>query len=312
MVLKRKQGRTMPNRERVNSFSSTTEGHPSVSGLRERSNTAEIHTPPRGRANATSGPLRERAGTADSVRSSDSHDDIAEFNQFKDHSASTAGSTRRRKLVDWIQKRPVPKVLVLKKERSLLPTDTPPKGENNNDTLYFVTGLDLVVFGTVAAADAVLIAGIKPPRYLWYMLSGACCDVIQFFIDVLLHIFFDIQDASVCWALGFTLSIFFRHTTHRYFVFGDYVGGYWNSLARIYAGYSVIIVLSTLFNFVMTKVGTLSHYGTWLLTLMWTGIANYFILKRIWSFGGPSSTSKIIPSALPATIPSFPIVATNI
>lgn len=212
-------------------------------------------------------------------------------------SASSQRGTRRRKIVDWIQKQPVPRILARRRQQqkpvkeSTSATAAAASAVNTGDTVYVLSGLDRVIFGTVAAADAVLIAGVQPPRYLWYMLSGAICDVIQFSMDLFLHRVLEVQDASICWALSFFLSIFFRHTSHRYFVFGDYVGGYWNSLARMYAGYSVIIVLSTLFNILMTRVATLSHYLAWILTLLWTGIANYFILKRIWTFGGSGSSN---------------------
>mmetsp|Transcript_5963 Transcript_5963/g.8854 ORF Transcript_5963/g.8854 Transcript_5963/m.8854 type:complete len:125 (-) Transcript_5963:245-619(-) len=103
---------------------------------------------------------------------------------------------------------------------------------------------------------------------------------------------FHISDPSVCWALAFSFSIIFRHTSHRYLVFGDYVGGYCRSLGRMYGGYSIIIVLSTLFNVVMTKVLMISHYTAWIVTLLWTGIVNYFILKHIWSFGGEKNDSS--------------------
>jgi len=56
----------------------------------------------------------------------------------------------------------------------------------------------------------------------------------------------------------------------------------------MYAGYSIIMVISTIFNIVMTKVFLFSHYTAWIATLLWTGIVNYFILKHIWSFGGSS------------------------
>ena len=79
-----------------------------------------------------------------------------------------------------------------------------------------------------------------------------------------------IEDASICWAATFFLSVVFRHSFHRYLVFGDYVGGYKASLARMYGGYSIIIVLSTLFNILMTRVATFSHYVAWILTLLWT------------------------------------------
>eukprot|EP00566_Odontella_aurita_P024084 CAMPEP_0113585550 /NCGR_PEP_ID=MMETSP0015_2-20120614/33764_1 /TAXON_ID=2838 /ORGANISM="Odontella" /LENGTH=108 /DNA_ID=CAMNT_0000490809 /DNA_START=287 /DNA_END=613 /DNA_ORIENTATION=+ /assembly_acc=CAM_ASM_000160 len=60
----------------------------------------------------------------------------------------------------------------------------------------------------------------------------------------------------------------------------------------MYGGYSVIIVLSTTFNFVATSAAGLAHYVAWVVTLLWTGVANYFILKKLWSFGGKSVDRK--------------------
>ena len=57
-----------------------------------------------------------------------------------------------------------------------------------------IEGLDRVVFGTVSAAEAVSLCGVQPPQYLWYVLSGAICDVIQFLIDCTLHFGVGIED----------------------------------------------------------------------------------------------------------------------
>jgi putative flippase GtrA len=165
----------------------------------------------------------------------------------------------------------------------------------NKDSLSskvpILTGLERTFYGTQPAAEVVQILGIHPPRYLCYMISGFACDILQFAIDFLLYAYF-IPDASMCWALSFAISIVFRHTTHRYLVFGDYVGGYYKSLGRMYAGYSIIIVLSTIFNVIMTKYIQVPHAYAWIITLLWTGIVNYFILKKLWSFGGSSSKQE--------------------
>ena len=158
---------------------------------------------------------------------------------------------------------------------------------NNNilgEKIYFVSGLGKVFYGTQPAADVVKVVGIRPPRYLCYMVSGSGCDIIQFFFYVLAYRQF--EDTSLSWALSFGSSVVFRHTTHRYLVFGDYVGGYWASLRRMYAGYSIIIVLSTVFNYFVTKYVDMPHMVAWILTLLWTGIVNYLILKKLWSFDG--------------------------
>ncbi len=177
-------------------------------------------------------------------------------------------------IITWLESLRVPQTL----RRS--------EGDSRPDGIPIISGLERVLFGTQPACEVVLICGIHPPRYLCYMLSGFICDLIQFTIDVILHKVFLFEDASVCWALGFGISVTFRHTTHRYLVFGDYVGGYWKSLGRMYAGYSIIIVISTLFNIAMTRYLQLPHYVAWIVTLLWTGIVNYFILKKLWSFGG--------------------------
>lgn len=88
-----------------------------------------------------------------------------------------------------------------------------------------ITGIEQVVYGTQPAAELVSFFGVRPPRYLFYMMSGIVCDVIQFLLDIILHFAMEIKDPSVCWGLGFFMSIVFRHTSHRYLVFGDYVGG---------------------------------------------------------------------------------------
>lgn len=150
----------------------------------------------------------------------------------------------------------------------------------------FITGVQTVKSGKLPAADAITILGVRPPRYLFYMVSGAMCDIVQLALDLALHRGFGVSDPSVCWAVTFALSVVVRHTSHRYLVFGRFVGGYWHSLGRMYGGYSVIIVLSTLFNWAVTSAAGLPHYVAWVATLLWTGIANYFILKKLWAFGG--------------------------
>ena len=60
----------------------------------------------------------------------------------------------------------------------------------------------------------------------------------------------------------------------------------------MYAGYSIIIVISTIFNFLMTRKLQLPHYVAWVITLLWTGIVNYFILKKLWTFGKKDDANK--------------------
>lgn len=243
------------NRERTNTSGSLNEsGH-----LRDRTNTNGSFT---GNDDCTTLPLMPPAPSPTRRKSSGG------LQQVEEQQPQKPSSGWSKSMVDWIHRLRLP--------RSGVP---------------LVTGLDRVVFSTQSAAEAVRIAGIQPPRYLCYMLSGGCCDVIQFAMDYILSRHLGVTNASTCWFTTFTASIIFRHSFHRYLVFGDYVGGYWNSLLRMYGGYSVIIVLSTIFHVVVTKWLHLSHTTAWIGTLLWTGIVNYFILKKLWSFGGAGSGS---------------------
>lgn len=162
--------------------------------------------------------------------------------------------------------------------------------DNDNNVVYWITGLEYVFLQVPgeSCADCVKIVGIKPPRYLWYMISGFLNDILQFIVSIGLYNTRGL-DPSACWFLGFTLSIPCRHVLHRYLVFGNYIGGYYHSLGRMYCAYSIIIVLSTIFNKVINtyiqffQSKEVNFIFIFILTLLWTGIVNYFILKKIWT-----------------------------
>lgn len=212
---------------------------------------------------------------------------------MRKHRSASGNTQRCRQIIDRLQGIHIPRYFSLSSylpascdelTSSLAAENSATHDSIDNPYIPLIIGLDRVIFGTLPASSEVTICGIAPPHFFWYMLSGGLCDVVQFGIDYLIYWLFQINEPSVCWALGFTLSIVVRHSSHRYFVFGVYVGGYWNSLMRMYSGYSIIIVLSTVFNLVMTKRMNVSHYVAWVITLLWTGILSYFILKRLWSF----------------------------
>jgi putative flippase GtrA len=163
----------------------------------------------------------------------------------------------------------------------------------------WIQGLASVWYEGRSCADAIRILGMQPPRYLWYMISGGICDIIQFIYNVLLYYRIHVN-VSMAWAIGFVSVIPMRHISHRYLVFGDYVGGYYNSLARMYAGYSVTIIASTILNFAFSR-----HVANmpllYAITMIMTGVANYFILRRFWNSGDSSGTTSTRTSSTTAT-----------
>ena len=132
--------------------------------------------------------------------------------------------------------------------------------------------------------DRYRLFGYRIPQYFWFLISGAFCDIIQALLDYLVSILYlsDWERPTVCWTIGYTLSIIVRHTSHRLLVFGDYEGSYCYSLGRTYLTYSVSIILSMISNHYFISLFHLSHRDAWIITMLWTGILNYFLLKASW------------------------------
>ena len=133
--------------------------------------------------------------------------------------------------------------------------------------------------------DKYTIFGYKIPLYFWFVVSGIICDIIQAFIDFGIYLVYPIdypERATVCWTLSYIISIVFRHYSHKMLVFGDYEGSYWSSLGRMYATYAASIILSMFTNKFLVNNFFFSHRTAWIVTMLWTGILNYFLLKSTW------------------------------
>jgi len=126
--------------------------------------------------------------------------------------------------------------------------------------------------------------GYKIPTYGWFVLSGSICDVIQAFVDYIISLIYwiEYEKATVCWTLSYIFSIFIRHYSHRMLVFGEYDGTYCSSLTRTYLSYSSSIVLSMFTNHLLVTGFDFTHRQAWVITMLWTGIYNYFMLKASW------------------------------
>lgn len=123
------------------------------------------------------------------------------------------------------------------------------------------------------------------PHYFWFLLSGLLCDFAQAGIEFIVYGLYPSElsyKTGACWGISYSLSIIVRHFSHRYLVFGEYEGSYFTSLARTYMTYSSSIVISIITNQLMVEYLLLTHWVAWLVTLLWTGIYNYFMLKSTW------------------------------
>ncbi|MGK3733623.1 MAG: putative flippase GtrA [Bacillariaceae sp.] len=218
---------------------------------------------------------------------------------------TTTTTTVISKTIAWIENRKAPACILRRLRLHVQESESSFDDDDDDNALYIITGVGKVWYGTRPAAEVVKIFGFIPPRYICFMVSGCVCDVVQFIIYATFY-WLIINDPSLCWMTSFFGSIVFRHTSHRYLVFGNYIGSYWNSLIKMYLGYSIIIIISTIFNIIMTKYVKVPHLIAWFITLLWTGVVNYFILKKIWSWDGTSSTTSTTSKGVSSTISSIP------
>jgi hypothetical protein len=81
-------------------------------------------------------------------------------------------------LIDWLQSIYLSKKLSAQLSKNILDQDS--GAVHPSGRVPLVRGIDKVVNGSLPAADAVLLCGVKPLRYFWYMLSGGKLVLLYF------------------------------------------------------------------------------------------------------------------------------------
>ena len=160
-------------------------------------------------------------------------------------------------------------------------------------------------------AERVWCRGRRLPRYLWYMLSGAICDVFQFFIDRAVYTSFLVsmlpyEQDTVSWTVAYVLTIALRHETHRIFVFGAYEGSYWANLGKMYMTYATTIAASIVLRSMLARAAEqlpavmLAYFSArtygYFATMLFTGVFSYFALKRNWGSGSSGDCGSAVAS----------------
>jgi putative flippase GtrA len=101
-------------------------------------------------------------------------------------------------------------------------------------------------------AETVRWRGKLLPRYGWYMLSGAVCDVGQFVLYKTL--WNSVGSPTFSWTAAYVLSIAMRQEAHKVFVFGHYEGSWWKSLWRFYCVYFLTVATSMPVNWLLVRL----------------------------------------------------------
>jgi hypothetical protein len=123
-------------------------------------------------------------------------------------------------------------------------------------------------------------------QWLWFNVSGAIGTVLFYLVyEALNHgitaygVFEPTSAAPAAWFFGYMLSIVWQHALHRWLVFGS-SGNYCRSLFYTYVSYGLSIFLSSLANRFMVQQLALPHRLAWVLSLLATGVINFFTLRE--------------------------------
>lgn len=111
--------------------------------------------------------------------------------------------------------------------------------------------------------------------------------------------------STVAWTLSYLTSIAWQHSLHRVLVFGT-GGSFWRSLVWTYVSYTAALILSTLMNDALTQYAGVAHRYAWGITLIATGVLNYYTVKSAFAEvpAKPTEPSKRSSTARNGSTPS--------
>ena len=104
--------------------------------------------------------------------------------------------------------------------------------------------------------------------------------LLQYMVSIIYTL--EWEKPTVCWTVSYILSIVLRHSSHRLIVFGEFEGSYFYSLSKTFGAYAASIILSVTTNHILSTYFAVAHRDAWILTMLWTGLFNYFMLKKTW------------------------------
>jgi hypothetical protein len=136
------------------------------------------------------------------------------------------------------------------------------------------------------AAHCVLCGRYKPPRFLFFGLSGSLCNLAQLGLDRMLLLLIGRDSAwyvpTVCWTASYTLSVALRHVSHSVFVFGVHADPVWKALAKTYLTYLSTIVASAAINLMLIGALELTHEVALVFTASFSVVWSYAALRVTW------------------------------
>ena len=138
---------------------------------------------------------------------------------------------------------------------------------------------------SAALADTCIICGLRPPRFVFFALSGSLCNIVQLILDRCLMVVMPDNiwwAPTACWTLSYTLSISLRHVSHALCVFGQHADPPWIAIAKTYLAYLSTIIASTALNLSLIWWAICKPDVALLITAAFSVVWSYAMLSQTW------------------------------
>ena len=144
-------------------------------------------------------------------------------------------------------------------------------------------------------AETCLICGRRPPRFVFFAISGSLCNAAQLGLDRLIYhslgdeLVHSWWGPTMCWSLSYMLSVSLRHVSHAAFVFGPHKDSLAVALAKTYLAYLSTIMASSAMHLSLVAGANVSHEMALVLVSFFSVGWSYAALSQTWREDGAST-----------------------
>ncbi len=144
-------------------------------------------------------------------------------------------------------------------------------------------------------AETCLICGRRPPRFVFFAISGSLCNAAQLGLDRLIYhslgdeLVHSWWGPTMCWSSSYMLSVSLRHVSHAAFVFGPHIDPLAVALTKTYLTYLSTIMASSAMHLTLVAGANVSHEMALVLVSFFSVGWSYAALSQTWRADGAST-----------------------
>ena len=149
-------------------------------------------------------------------------------------------------------------------------------------------------------AETVVICGKRPPRFVFFAVSGSLCNGAQLALDHCIwysigHLATTWWGPTACWTASYALSVALRHGSHSIFVFGPHKDPLLLALGKTYLTYLSTILASSSIHLALVVCAAATHEVALVVTSIFSVVWSYFALSKTWH--GEEAPALDVPSS---------------